>query len=131
MPGALGPADTIAKGFEQFGPYVWGLSLALAVLAIVSWLLLRAKDAQIREGKERERDLTLQLVSAHKLVGETQEKRIADRDTFQGKLEALARETNETSNEMIRAMSELARKISEGLPRRRQQPPSPKEAGGE
>jgi hypothetical protein len=106
--------EILAKGYATYGPWVWTLSMALVALGTVSWLLLRAKDRALERAEARVDALTVQLVAV-------QEKRMADRDTFQGRLELLARETNKTSDEVVRAVGELARQVAE-LPRRRTPP---------
>lgn len=109
---ALQAAHAIAGGFQEYGPYIYGLALALVALAAVSALLISSKNSQIHDLKD-------QLLSATKVVNEVQEKRIADRDTFQGKLDALARETNETLAEVAKSNFTLTRAVEEIRPPKR------------
>lgn len=112
--------DIIAKGYATYGPWVWTLSLALVSLATVSVLLLRAKNREVDRAEKRVDELTAQLGTLQdgfttQLVA-LQERRIADRDAFQGKMDALARETNDTQAEMAKGYFELARAVQDKIP---------------
>lgn len=116
----LQQASDVAEGFSKYGPYVYGLSIALVALAAVSALLLRAKNREVDRSEKRVDELTAQVVAI-------QEKRIADRDAFQGKLDSLAREVAETVAELTRSNFALTRAVEELHTGRRRVPP-PKES---
>lgn len=117
----LQQASGVAEGFSKYGPYVFGLSLALVALAVVSWALLHAKNREVDRAEKRTDELIAQVAALN-------DKRFADRDSYQGKLDALAREMTDTIAEITRSLFALTRAVEELQPKRR--PPVAKEGSG-
>lgn len=114
-------ATGLAEGFAKYGPYIWGLSLALVALTAVSVLLLKAKNREIDRSEKRVDELQAALTAS-------QDKRFTDRDSYQGKLDALAREMTAVIAELTKSNFALTRAVEELQPKRR--PSAAKEGSG-
>jgi hypothetical protein len=106
---AVDQATALGEGFQKFGPYLFGLCLAIVALSTLFSILLHVLF-------KTNRDLQRQLSEAVASKDATQERRIADRDTFQTKMDSLGRETNKTIAESSQAYFKLNRTVQEKIP---------------
>lgn len=115
-------AGGVAEGFQKYGPYVFGLSLALVALAVVSWALLHAKNREVDRAEKRTDELISQVAALN-------DKRFTDRDSYQSKLDALAREMTDTIAEITKSLFALTRAVEELQQSKRKTQPAKESSG--